>query len=703
MYSRRLELGLLSGIAVLAVASLVGVPTLTDEEQAEPPDVILLASTARLAGAWRVMSISGAAGGTAAVLPNADRAKVVTPLANPVNYFELTFSVSANVPYRLWVRGRADGNSRLNDSVHVQFTNSIDASGSARWRIGTTSGAEVNLEDCSGCGNAGWGWEDNGWGTQATLGPEIRFATAGQQTLRVQNREDGFFIDQIVLSPSTYLTASPGAHKNDTTILIGGNPAPPPSVTVVRRPYLQQMTDRSVIIVWATRESGPAEARVDGRTFAAETTLFPMSRTAFATVYYQHEATVTGLDPATSYPYELRVRGATAASGDSFRTAPSTGTGALRFIAFGDSGIGSTAQRSLATRMNADTFELALHTGDIVYGTSSTSGDATYRTYQSWFFDIYRDWLERRPFFPSMGNHDGRQSNNYGQAYLDLFVLPESAGASTYPDHAERYYSFDYGPVHFVALDTERAFEAGARRQAQVNWLTADLSSTAQPWKIVYMHRSPYSAGGEHGSDLVVRQTFGPIFEQHGVQLAVSSHEHVYERTAPWRESTSTSRQAVTYIVTGGGGARLYPASMAAWTAHSRSEYQYLRVAVNGCVLTTEGVKTSGDTFDPFTLDRCAQASDVAPPTVRVTAPANGSTVSGTVTINVAAADDVQVVKVDVWIDGSLWSIDRSSPYSRSWDSRTVPAGTHTIEARAYDIDGNRVTSTRVTVTTTGS
>jgi hypothetical protein len=676
--------------------------TILIEPPPSSPEIVIHAASAAVTGAWQIVADAEAASGRAAVLPNANRAKAAAAKSNPTDYFEVTFTASANTPYRLWMRGRADGNASSNDSVFVQFSDSIDASGNAAWRIGTTSSVLINLEDCSGCGNAGWGWEDTGWGAVGALGPEIRFASTGTKTLRVQNREDGFFIDQIVLSASAYLTSAPGANKNDSTILDPDEPPPPATVTMVRYPYLQRVTDRSAIVVWATREPGPAEARVDGRTFAATTTLFPTSRTAFATNYYQHEAAVSGLDSATSYPYELRVRGVRAASGDAFRTAPATGAGVLRFIAFADTGIGSTAQRSLAARMTADTFDLAVHAGDIVYGSSSTSGDATYLTYQSWFFDIYRDWLKRKPFFPTMGNHDGRQTNNYGQAYLDLFVLPESAGAGAYPDHAERYYSFDYGPVHFVALDTERAFQPG-RREAQLAWLADDLASTAQPWKVVYMHRSPYSSSPVHGSDLAVRQAFGPILEQHGVQLALTAHDHTYERTVPWRESTNPSRQAVTYIVIGGGGARLYSTSMAGWTAYSQSRYQYLRVTVDGCVLTTVAVDTAGATFDPFALDRCAQSLDAAAPTVRVTAPANGTTVSGVVSITAAATDDVRVEKVDFWIDGALRAIDRTASYSYSWDSRTVPAGAHTIEARAYDIDGSRVSSTRVTVTTTGS
>ena len=102
--------------------------------------------------------------------------------------------------------------------MHVQFSGSVNAAGTAVYRIGTATSTEFNLEACSGCGLSNWGWEDNGWGT-GVLGPAIYFAASGPQTIRVQPREDGVSIDQIVLSPAAYLNAAPGPTKNDTTIL----------------------------------------------------------------------------------------------------------------------------------------------------------------------------------------------------------------------------------------------------------------------------------------------------------------------------------------------------------------------------------------------------------------------------------------------------------------------------------------------------
>jgi hypothetical protein len=147
----------------------------------------------------------------------------------------MTFPATAGIAYRLWVRGKAQNNHWGNDSVFVQFSGSVNSGGGVIYRIGTTSAAEVNLEDCSGCGLSGWGWQDNGWGV-GVMGPLIYFQATGSQTIRVQTREDGLSIDQIVLSPATYLNNSPGALRNDNTILPKSGVAPPtltPTVTAI--------------------------------------------------------------------------------------------------------------------------------------------------------------------------------------------------------------------------------------------------------------------------------------------------------------------------------------------------------------------------------------------------------------------------------------------------------------------------------------
>ncbi len=199
-------------------------------------DIVLYAADATVTGtAWQRQNDSTAAGGAVMRNPNAGAAKRTTALAAPAHYVELTFQATANVPYHLWIRSKAESDYWGNDSVFVQFT------GATSYAIGTTSAAEMNLEDCSGCGISGWGWQDNGWGIGVS-GPHITFTTTGTHTLRIQTREDGLSIDQIVLSPSRFLTQSPGTLKNDTNIYpasSGGEPPPPDTeapVTAITAP-----------------------------------------------------------------------------------------------------------------------------------------------------------------------------------------------------------------------------------------------------------------------------------------------------------------------------------------------------------------------------------------------------------------------------------------------------------------------------------
>jgi hypothetical protein len=147
----------------------------------------------------------------------------------------MTFTAEAGRPYRIWIRGKAENDFSGNDSIWVQFSDSVNGSGSPIFRIETNSGTAINLEDCFECGLSGWGWQDNGWGI-GVLGPEIFFESTGIHTIRVQDREDGFSIDQIVLSPATFLNNSPGALKNDNTILPKSQGAPSPTPTPTPSP-----------------------------------------------------------------------------------------------------------------------------------------------------------------------------------------------------------------------------------------------------------------------------------------------------------------------------------------------------------------------------------------------------------------------------------------------------------------------------------
>jgi hypothetical protein len=521
-----------------------------------------------------------------------------------------------------------------------------------------------------------------GWQTWTTIIKTGIVLSAGSQTVRLVMDGNG----------------STGAVGNFNWIQV----AAPSDLGIMRGPYLQQVTDLSAVVVWTTRSPGTGQVRYaasggSSSSVTAQARLFPGSETGLAYDFTQYEAHLDGLSAATKYTYDILMGSVDATPGqDTFTTAPRDGTGTVRFIAFGDSGVGSTAQTQLAARMAADTFDLALHTGDVAYGNANLVGGASYTQYDNWLFGVY-SWMRSRPLYPSIGNHD--DEIGFAQAYRDVFVLPEQGASATYPDNAERFYSFDYGPVHFVALDTEHAFIDTARRQEQLAWLDADLAATTQPWRVVYFHRPPYSSGTEHGSSLDVRQAFAPIFERRGVNLVLNGHDHDYERSKPWREFVTTG-SPVTYVVTGGGGAALYPVGTSTWTAAAASTNHYTRItAGTGCVMTVEAVGTDGAVFDQASIDRCAATPVNQPPAVSLTAPANGMQYAApaTVTLTASASDDKAVTRVEFYSGTTLLNTDTASPYSFNWTG--VPAGTYSVRAIAYDADGANAASTVATIT----
>lgn len=186
---------------------------------AAPGDIVLYATDgSNLHGNWIRQPDSTAAGGQ--VLASVDRgwANTAGALASPADFIDFRFNAPSGTPYRLWVRMRAAGNSRNNDSVYVQFSDVMSLGGSPAWGIGTTDSVVVNLAgDSAGTGMSGWGWRDGAYWVTPT--PPLSFSAGGTHTLRVQTREDGVAIDQVVLSPATYLSAAPGAAAGDATIV----------------------------------------------------------------------------------------------------------------------------------------------------------------------------------------------------------------------------------------------------------------------------------------------------------------------------------------------------------------------------------------------------------------------------------------------------------------------------------------------------
>lgn len=341
---------------------------------------------------------------------------------------------------------------------------------------------------------------------------------------------------------------------------------------LLRSPYLQEVTESSADVLF-TAAGGEAVTidvtRPDGSLVASVSAERDPSAVLSGTTW-QGVVRLTSLEPNTLYCYALQ--GLTERAG--FRTAPSAAsTDPVRFIAFGDSGTGSSYQYAVERQMFTVPFDLVLHTGDVAYD------NGTLDQLEHGYFHVYPEISRTFPAFLVAGNHD--YATEQAAPFRQAFALPENGRPS--PAGVERWYSFDWGRVHFVGLDTERI------GPEQAAWLDQDLGATTQPWKIVFGHRPPFSSG-EHGSNQAFQQYFVPAIERHRVALVLNGHDHDYERTVPINGTI--------YVVTGGGGEGTRSVGSSSFTAFSVETLHFVSVEVYDKELLLHAIDGTGVEFD---------------------------------------------------------------------------------------------------------
>lgn len=357
-------------------------------------------------------------------------------------------------------------------------------------------------------------------------------------------------------------------------------------IPLSRRPYIQSPLTDSAIIAWNTTNGFSSTLEYGETPSLGKQVIVPGQRTA-------HAVTLSGLTPGTRYYYRL-VTG----HGDPlthrlfFETAP-VGPTPFTVVAFGDSGKLTTSQAAVAQAMTAEDADLYLHLGDIIYPNGG-AGDG-FRHYQERFFDFYGDMLDTRPMWPASGNHDALAL--FGP-FKEAFHLPHVASD---PLRDELYYSFVWGDVKFVVLETTILHRIPTG--AHMDWLRRELS-TPERWKVVLAHHPLYSSG-HHGDDILLQLVLEPILEDHRVDIVLAGHEHHYERIKRQRRHSSDPTYAgPTYFISGGGGTSLRGVTPNANAAVAISAHHFLRLRFDGSPqCTVEAVDTTGTVIDSVVID----------------------------------------------------------------------------------------------------
>ncbi len=256
---------------------------------------------------------------------------------------------------------------------------------------------------------------------------------------------------------------------------------------------------------------------------------------------------------------------------------PAAAVKPLHFIVYGDTRDGHMIHRRLVALIMARKPDLIIQTGDLVHRGSQAD---LWKIYD----DITGEMRHKYLVYPSRGNHDIG-----GTGYEARVTAPFTSGNKL-------YYSFDRDRCHFVCLAIDEYTPYGPD-SPQYRWLEKDLAVAQQKLMhiFVFFHVPPYSIGA-HGSDLTVRSILCPVLEKYGVGVVFNGHDHIYYRT---------QRGGITYVVSGGGGAPLYPADPRKGALEGdkwESANHIVDCLVDGNNVTLTALRANGKTIDHFTI-----------------------------------------------------------------------------------------------------
>jgi len=475
--------------------------------------------------------------------------------------------------------------------------------------------------------------------------------------------------------------------------------------SLTRGPFLQNVGPKSASVAWSTADVGESILRCGQ--FPG---VWDIEKSGPSTDRHLFE--LTSLQPSTRYYYELEVGGTVLTSGStfSFETSPAVkDLRSFRFLAWGDSGNASGSQFDVAEQIDAvqPRPKLVLGLGDLAYPSGG---------WDDWnpkLFAPYENLVRNTAFWPTIGNHDIQTQN--AAPYLDVFYLPENTGAPGNPSGTERYYSFDYGMAHFVSIDFWSSdVSVGGD---QYDWMIADMDSAVsrgKRWIIVFAHSPPYTDGSHdslnEGYLIFVHDNWVPVMEEHGADLVLAGHSHVYERTYLLEDDVILQNDPSVYSKTPGGPGTIYITS-GAGGGGSSGDFDHPLVAVavgNKAGMSTIDVTyehlrgyfldSNGTAHDLFSLEK---GTDTTPPRIAhievsddnnrevmlafdepLTSgagnPANYAISGGASILDATLLSDERIVRLDTTtlVAGAPYTVTLGAIKDQASPSNTVPANT---------------------------
>lgn len=354
-----------------------------------------------------------------------------------------------------------------------------------------------------------------------------------------------------------------------------GKPTAAGEAAFLRKPYLNYQPGGTAL-VWTSASSKLETVYLFDERGGKVATLTPViDESAPVPGGVQKVVYIRNLVEPGIYCYQIKGDAGTLQTRTGFR-APQVGDDVtVRFAAMGDLGLASQDQKAVFSTLQEFETDFVLVPGDVAYE------DGKLSQLERNFFGVYGPMLKNVPFIPAAGNHD--YETGHGAPLRQAFVLPTNGG----PYAKERWFSFDWGPAHFVVLDSQAALDE------QQDWLRRDLRNAKPPWRIVVLHKPLYSAG-HHGGSGYLRRKFERVLSAAHVQLVIAGHDHDYERSLPVK--------GIVHIVTGGGGRGTRAVGRTGHTAFSEQVAHFTYVTVDKTTLRLHAIDAKGNEFDSLVL-----------------------------------------------------------------------------------------------------
>lgn len=308
--------------------------------------------------------------------------------------------------------------------------------------------------------------------------------------------------------------------------------------SITRGPYLQKNNETGITIKWRTLSQQNSKVWF-GTSLEVMTDSILIDEAVL-----DHVITIDGLESGTKYYYTVGNSNESLSLPDSsyfFETHPKQGqAGDYNFWVIGDAGRSTAEQRQILTSY-LKTYNQPTN-GWLLLGDNAYQ-EGTDSDYQKAFFEnMFEDILVNTSVFPTPGNHDLRDYGIVNQAitsapYFDIFDVPTKGESGGVASATESYYSWNYGNIHFVSLDSYGT--SLSTLDSMYSWLEKDLKANKQQWTVAYWHHPPHTKGSHDSDDdtdsegimSTIRNNFVPLLESFGVDLILTGHSHVYERS----------------------------------------------------------------------------------------------------------------------------------------------------------------------------